>query len=529
MVRPAVAYHVLFYPLGERTHMLVHLNLAGELASRGHDVYFLTPDCHQSFAENVVKQGHSDAQLTFISYFLNCEWVEHDKQRAAVANPGHGIWMILEALANRTDSIMSNATLIADLQQLAPSIDIMVADVMAYSGLLAVQLGIPHIDFDVGTAGSLFEPRFYGAQAVPAYVPAVGTFFPTNGMNLFQRAVNLLITTGARTLLDLVYRHPSLWVQQMIYKHNLNITFPYLNPLLLLVNSNFILEPPRPVAPQTKYIGPILPNPPKRLPEDLEAWLQGSIDLGVVYISFGGTLQAPFKASRTILSAIQSLPQVRFIWKLTSTERNKLATELAPLTNLMVREWVPQNDLLGHPKLRAFVTQGGYLSIAESAYHGVPIVGLPLLAGQGELIRYAADQGRGLLLHKDVLIKGHAEKLQKALRKVLEEPSYALEAKKASIRLQAAPHSYRQQAAEMVEYAVRVRDHGPFLYTQGQKMHWYQISMLDVAAVAGGLVVVVRWLAKRAWISRRVKQQQVHGREVAAEIVLKQAGAKKVA
>jgi hypothetical protein len=38
--------------------------------------------------------------------------------------------------------------------------------------------------------------------------------------------------------------------------------------------------------------------------------------------------------------------------------------------------------------------QGGFLSIGEAAYHGVPIVGAPLLAGQGELIRFAADQVR---------------------------------------------------------------------------------------------------------------------------------------
>jgi hypothetical protein len=40
-------------------------------------------------------------------------------------------------------------------------------------------------------------------------------------------------------------------------------------------------------------------------------------------------------------------------------------------------------------------SQGGFLSIAEAAYHGVPIVGLPLIAGQGELIRFAADQVGG--------------------------------------------------------------------------------------------------------------------------------------
>jgi glucuronosyltransferase len=94
----------------------------------------------------------------------------------------------------------------------------------------------------------------------------------------------------------------------------------------------------------------------------------------------------------------------------------------------VVSHWVPQNDLLGHPKLKAFVTQGGYISISEAAYHGVPVVGVPLIPGQGEIVRYAADQGRGILLSKSVLTKGQGHRLKAALDKVLKEPSYRQEA-----------------------------------------------------------------------------------------------------
>ncbi len=155
-------------------------------------------------------------------------------------------------------------------------------------------------------------------------------------------------------------------------------------------------EPPRPTGPITKYTGPILPSPAAPLPADLESWLAGAGPLGVVYISFGGTLAPPLAASRTVLRALGAVPEARFVWKLTEAEQAALAADLAAakLENLKVVEWVPQNDLLGHPRLAAFVTQGGFLSIGEAAYHGVPIVGLPMIAGQGELIRYAADQVR---------------------------------------------------------------------------------------------------------------------------------------
>jgi hypothetical protein len=81
--------------------------------------------------------------------------------------------------------------------------------------------------------------------------------------------------------------------------------------------------------------------------------------LGAVFVSFGGTLSAPAGASLTVLRAAQLLPDVRIVWKLSEDERAALAGDLkaANVTNVKVVTWAPQNDLLGHPKLKAFVTQ----------------------------------------------------------------------------------------------------------------------------------------------------------------------------
>jgi len=119
---PAAAYRLLFYPLGERTHMLVHLELAGELAARGHDIHFLAPDCHRPFADSTLSARHPAAAASgrfhYVPYPLDCAWVEEDKKRAAVAGQLHGIWMIIEALANRTDAILSHAPTMRALRAL---------------------------------------------------------------------------------------------------------------------------------------------------------------------------------------------------------------------------------------------------------------------------------------------------------------------------------------------------------------------------------------------------------------------------
>ncbi|GBF95279.1 2-hydroxyacylsphingosine 1-beta-galactosyltransferase [Raphidocelis subcapitata] len=510
--RPAAAYRVLFYPLGERTHMLVHLEVAGELAARGHAVHFLAPDCHRAFAEATLAARHppeAAARFSYVPYPLDCEWVENDKKRAAVAGELHGIWMILEALANRTDALLSDGGTMAALRALrddgaAGGIDLVVADPIAFGALLPAALGLPFVDFDVGTAGSLYEPLFYGAASAPAYIPAVGTFFPTNGMGMLRRAANLAATAGARAMLSAIYYHPSLWVQRMVVKHKLPIRRPYIGPLLHLVNSNFALEPPRPVAPITKYAGPVLPRPAAPLPAGLEDWVSGAGPLGTVLISFGGTLAAPAAASRAVLRAAALVPEARFLWKLSAPEAAALGPELAAAPgNLRVAEWLPQNDLLGHLRVTAFVTQGGFLSMSEAAYHGKPIIGVPLIAGQGELIRFAVDQGRGILLRKGVLTRGDAARFASAVRAAASDPSYAAAAALARERLRAARAPYRKEAADWIEYAAALRNHGSFLHTQGQVMRWWEVACLDVAAATLLLLALPVWWVYGIWAAGR--------------------------
>ena len=68
--------------------------------------------------------------------------------------------------------------------------------------------------------------------------------------------------------------------------------------------------------PDTKLVGPLLSSPAKPLPGDLQQFVMGSGDEGVILVSFGSILsQINDQTIERMAAAFSSLPQ-RVIWKL---------------------------------------------------------------------------------------------------------------------------------------------------------------------------------------------------------------------
>ena len=56
------------------------------------------------------------------------------------------------------------------------------------------------------------------------------------------------------------------------------------------------------------------------------------------------------------------------------------------------------HSILGHPKTKAFITDGGTNGIYEAIYHGIPMVGLPLFAEQHDNIEKVKAKGAAVRL-----------------------------------------------------------------------------------------------------------------------------------
>ena len=51
--------------------------------------------------------------------------------------------------------------------------------------------------------------------------------------------------------------------------------------------------------------------------------------------------------------------------------------EQAGLENLILSDWLPQREILNHPKTKLFLTHCGANGVIEAIYYGVAMLGFP--------------------------------------------------------------------------------------------------------------------------------------------------------
>uniref|UniRef100_A0A3Q0SHW6 UDP glucuronosyltransferase 5 family, polypeptide G2 n=1 Tax=Amphilophus citrinellus TaxID=61819 RepID=A0A3Q0SHW6_AMPCI len=209
------------------------------------------------------------------------------------------------------------------------------------------------------------------------------------------------------------------------------------------------------------------------LPAELETFMESSGEHGVVVMSLGTLISAlPRKVTEAIAAAFAELPQ-KVIWRFVGEKPSSLGN------NTLLLEWLPQNDLLGHPKTRAFVAHGGTNDIYEAIYHGVPVVGLPLLFDQFDNILRLKVRGAARVLEAYSLTK---EEFLNALKDVLENLSYRSNMQRLSQLHRDIPMTPMDTAIFWIEYVIRNKGASHFK-SAGFRLPWYSYFSLDVAAL----------------------------------------------
>ncbi|XP_034398427.1 UDP-glucuronosyltransferase 2C1-like isoform X2 [Cyclopterus lumpus] len=248
-----------------------------------------------------------------------------------------------------------------------------------------------------------------------------------------------------------------------------------------LMRNDFTFEFPRPTMPNIVYMSGFQCKHSKPLSQELEAFVQSSGEHGVIIMTLGSLVgKLPEDITEDIAAAFAQLPQ-KVIWR----HKGKRPSGLG--NNTLLLDWLPQNDLLGHPKTRVFVAHGGTNGIQEAIYHGVPLVGLPLMFDQPD--NFFRMKARGVAKVLDIATVNKDNFLE-ALKEVLYDPTYRDKMKVLSNLHRDQPMKPMDRAMFWIEFVMRHKG-AAHLRTESYKMSKIQYYSIDVVAFLMAVVLLV--------------------------------------
>ncbi|KAM5580259.1 hypothetical protein ABKV19_009817 [Rosa sericea] len=194
-------------------------------------------------------------------------------------------------------------------------------------------------------------------------------------------------------------------------------TFEALEPDVLeaLSSTTSMLPPVYGIGPLQLLLNQIPEHPLKSLgyslrKEETESlqWLNGKAPNSVVYVNFGSVV---VMTSQHLIEFAWGLAnsKLSFLWvirpDLVAGESAILPTEFVDETKErgLIASWCPQEKVLNHPSVGAFLTHSGWNSTMESISAGVPMLCWPLLGDQRINCRYTCyEWGIGMDISNDV-------------------------------------------------------------------------------------------------------------------------------
>ncbi|GMS93803.1 hypothetical protein PENTCL1PPCAC_15978, partial [Pristionchus entomophagus] len=215
----------------------------------------------------------------------------------------------------------------------------------------------------------------------------------------------------------------------------------------------------------------------------------------------------PEEYKRGIAEAFRRFPDVTFIWKYEEPDNAK---HVAGLDNVILRKWIPQNDLLGDKRVSALVTHGGKTSLNEVGAKGLPAVFIPIYGDQTKNAAIAVKLGFGVFLNK--LDLTNADLVETAIRAVLHEEKYSKAAKRVAATIRGRPFSPRELLVKHVEFAaqfgnVKSLDQEGLNYPL--YIYWNLDILLVILAIPLLSIIVLCWCTVRCFRQSNVGNKKI--------------------
>ena len=464
------AYKILFIPNMYPSIQIYTSNIAEAAVKAGHKAYFaFSTSAPASYIEEANAMGvevilfKSDVEIVFgsesLGKLLPEAFVADDQakiaefqQRYIDFENDHAHLMLNDqdfiARVNKTKFDMVMLNMWVDFIQPA---------------ILPLKLSLPYIQVN-----SLFSPWGLRVPALPSFVPTMFCGECTDHMSFTQRLRNTY-----RHFMEIVNNPVPAEFKSEWMLHFPNAPAPSRNEILngaaLVINNiDPVLSYPLPTMPNIILAGGLSLRPVKALNSEMVQYLNSS-NKDIILLSFGSSLTyLPDVYLNKFIGAFTKLQQFRIIMKY-----NGDSLRFPP--NVRISKWLPQNELLAHPKTRLFITHGGNNGQMEALYHGVPMVVVPLFVDQDFNSRRVEHHGYG---RRFDLAGGNENTFVELILEVLMNETYRLNIQRASKIFRDRPMSAPDKAVFWINHVIKYGS--KHLRSYGQDMPLYQFWMIDI-------------------------------------------------
>lgn len=463
------------------SHSLWCKSLLESLHERGHNITALSPEVESSKA-NLTYFHLEEVYPTFYNGSAAADFLEIGKKSPAAMYLGFA-QMNVESCSAALNS--------KGYQQLLSypndfKVDLVIHDSTVSNCLLGLVVKF-HYPPLVAVNPFLFSVRIAqlsGAPVFPAFYPS--PWLPlSQKMSLSQRfsaAFQTVFEFSVDSYID------SAKINEIAHNHHPDI--PHLWEIekrvtkLILVNTQPLTDHKQPTLPSVKLVGGVQIRKPKALPEELKEIADNSEE-GLVLFSLGTNVRSDtlgLERIRKIVKAFGRLPKYTFLWKF----ETEIALPVELPKNVKVKSWIPQNDVLAHKNTKLFISHCGLLSIQESLWYGVPVLGFPVFADQPQNALRLKNLGVGEVLS---IYDFSEEELFNTLKNLLEDEKYHKKVRAFSSALRDQPMTPLEEATYWSEWVIR--HPGIELSSPSVDSNLFVLHSFDIIALLLILVFVI--------------------------------------
>ncbi|XP_068623981.1 UDP-glucosyltransferase 2-like [Battus philenor] len=458
------------YPAPSISHQIVFRPITLELIKNGHEVTVLTTDpmfTKTNAPENLKEIDVHDFSYNKIEKFVKL--ATHGKLNDLF----YQLKLTVELISEVFESQMSTE----DFQELIHN-KTQNFDLLLLEAFIPPAIGLTHRFKAPAILISSFgaTPDNYEIVGTPSHPILYHNIFRQRlyNLTLFEKLYEIYVQVSIRMLFNAAENN----YNQML-KRVFGETIPPLSELkknveMLFINTNPIWEGNYPVPPSVIHMGGLHQKPAEKLPEDLQKYLDAS-DKGMIYFSFGTNVDPALIPNEklSIFKKVFSELPFNVIWKWS----NDTITGISE--NVKTYKWLPQADILRHPNVKVFITQGGLQSTDEAITAGVPLIGIPMLGDQWYNVEKYVHHGIGVMLRLESLTE---DKLRNAILEITENTSYRENIARLRSLMQDQPQKPLERAIWWIEYVLR---HGgaKHLRAPAANISWTEYLEVEVVSV----------------------------------------------